>query len=142
MNTPFTIERVYNAPADKVWRAISDNNEMQKWYFKLPEFKAEVGFEFQFDGGPPGETVYTHLCRVTEVVAGKKLSYTWQYKGYKGISKVTWEIFPEGNKTRLRLTHEGLESFAANSNPHFDPKNFEGGWTHIVGKSLLEFVEQ
>jgi uncharacterized protein YndB with AHSA1/START domain len=139
-NEAFTIERTYNAPIEKVWKAISDNNEMKKWYFVLPGFKPEVGFEFQFAGGPPEKT-YLHLCRVTDVVAGKKLSYSWKYDGYEGISHVTFELFAEGNKTRLKLTHEGLESFAANNNPHFDAKNFAGGWEQIIGTALKAFVE-
>ena len=140
-NEAFTIERTYNAPIEKVWKAISDNNEMKKWYFVLPEFKAEIGFEFQFSGGPPDKS-YLHLCRVTDVIPGKKLSYSWRYEGYQGISLVTFELFAEGNKTRLKLTHEGLESFASNNNPHFDKKNFEGGWLQIIGASLKEFLEK
>jgi uncharacterized protein YndB with AHSA1/START domain len=140
-NEAFIIERTYNAPIEKVWKAISNNNEMKKWYFVLPEFKAEIGFEFQFHGGPPDKS-YLHLCRVTDVIPGKKLSYSWRYDGYQGISLVTFELFAEGNKTRLKLTHEGLESFAPNNNPHFDKKNFEGGWLQIIGTSLKEFLEK
>ena len=54
---------------------------------------------------------------------------------------VNFEIFPEGNKTRLRLTHEGLETFPQN-NPDFGRKSFEGGWTHIIGLALKDFVEK
>jgi uncharacterized protein YndB with AHSA1/START domain len=139
-NEPFVIERTYNAPIEKVWGAISDNNEMRKWYFDLPEFKTEIGFEFQFSGGPP-EKSYLHLCKVTEVIVGKKLSYSWRYDGYPGNSFVTFELFAEGNKTKLKLTHEGLESFAASNNPDLDKKNFEAGWAQIIGTTLKEFIE-
>lgn len=138
-NKAFVIERTYNAPIEKVWSAISNNNEMKKWYFVLPEFKAEVGFEFQFSGGPP-EKSYLHLCKVTEVVPGKKLTYSWRYDGYPGNSFVTFELFDEGTKTRLKLTHEGLESFAASNNPDLDKKNFEAGWAQIIGTTLPEFL--
>jgi uncharacterized protein YndB with AHSA1/START domain len=136
---PFVIERTYNAPIEKVWKAISDKNEMRKWYFDLAEFKPEVGFEFQFSGGPPHKT-YLHLCRVTEVVTGKKLAYSWCYDGYPGVSLVTFELFAEGGKTKLKLTHEGLESFAESNNPDLDKKNFEGGWLQIIGTALSEFL--
>ena len=46
--SPFIIERTYNAPIHNVWRALTNRDEMKKWYFDLAEFKAEVGFEFQF----------------------------------------------------------------------------------------------
>ena len=81
----FTIERTYNASASKIWKAISDRDEMAKWYFDLKEFKAEVGFEFKFEGGPSPDNQFTHLCKVTEVIPNKKLTYSWRYDGYEGI---------------------------------------------------------
>lgn len=139
-NEPLIIERTYNAPVERVWAAISVNEEMKKWYFELPEFRAEVGFQFEFTGGPSPERQYRHLCEVTEVVPGSKLAYSWRYDGYEGNSFVTFELFPEGDGTRLRLTHAGLETFPA-SNPDFAVENFAQGWTHIVGTALKEFVE-
>jgi uncharacterized protein YndB with AHSA1/START domain len=40
-----------NAPISKVWKTITDKDDMKKWYFDIAEFKPEVGFEFQFEGG-------------------------------------------------------------------------------------------
>jgi uncharacterized protein YndB with AHSA1/START domain len=137
---PFVIERTFNAPVEKVWKAITDKDQMKKWYFDLPEFRPETGFEFRFEGGSE-EKSYLHLCRVTEAVAGKKLAYSWRYDGYEGDSLVTFELFPEGNKTRLKLTHEGLESFPQN-NPDFARESFAMGWTEIIGTSLKDFVEK
>ena len=138
-NEPFVIERTYSAPSDKVWQAITDHRQMKQWYFDLPDFKAEPGFEFRFDGGPDGR-IYTHLCKVIEVIPGKKLTYSWRYEGYEGNSFVTFELFPEGDKTRLRLTHEGLETLAA-QHADFAKKNFEMGWTDIIGSLLKKHLE-
>ena len=138
--TPFVIERIYNAPADKVWQAITDNEKMKQWYFQLEAFKPEVGFEFRFDGGSK-EMQYHHICKITEVDPGKKLTHSWRYDGYPGESFVTWELFAEGDKTRVKLTHIGLETFPQN-NKDFARESFSKGWTHIVGKSLLEFLEK
>ena len=114
---------------------------MKKWYFDLEEFKAEPGFEFSFTGGKD-DVEYLHRCKVIDVVPQRKLSYTWKYEGYPGESKVIFELFPEGNKTKLKLTHEGLETFAAAANPDFDRKNFVDGWTQIIGKALQEYVSK
>jgi len=138
---PLIIERTYNAPVEKVWKAITDKTLMKEWYFDLAEFKPEVGFEFQFSGGPSSGKVYLHLCKITEVVPGRKLKHSWKFDGYEGSSFVTWELFPEGNKTKVILTHAGLETFPA-SNPDFVKTNFEEGWTSIVGTSLKNFVEK
>jgi len=72
---------------------------------------------------------------VTEVIAGKRIAYTWRYEGYEGDSLVTWELFEDRGKTRLRLTHSGLHTFPANV-PDLAKSNFEMGWNQIVGESL------
>jgi uncharacterized protein YndB with AHSA1/START domain len=136
---PFIIERVYNAPVDKVWKAITNQQDMKQWYFDIPDFKAEVGFEFQFEGGNEDRT-YLHLCKITEVIKERKLSYSWRYDGYEGVSFVSFELFPEGDKTRLKLTHAGLETFPMN-NPDFAKSNFVAGWTEIIGSMLKTYVE-
>lgn len=140
-NEPFVIERTYNAPASEVWKAITDKDAMKQWYFDLPEFKPETGFEFQFYGGKEDGKQYLHLCRITEVVPGKKLTYSWRYDGYEGISFVTFELFEEGTRTRLKLTHAGLETFPA-SNPDLAKHNFAEGWKHIIGTGLKDFLEK
>jgi uncharacterized protein YndB with AHSA1/START domain len=139
---PFTIERTYNAPVSLVWQALTNKDLMKKWYFDLAEFKPEIGFEFRFSGGPAEDRQYLHVCVVTESIVNKKIAYSWKYDGYKGISYVSFELFENGNQTRLKLTHEGLESFAANNNPDFDVKNFEAGWTSIIETSLEKFLKE
>jgi len=141
MNPPFIIERTLNATADKVWKAITDKEQMKQWYFDLKEFKAEKGFEFQFAGqGTTGEQ-YIHLCKITDVVPGQKLAYTWVYENRKGYSVVSFELFPEGQKTKIRLTHEGVASFHGNG-PDFTKESFMQGWTELIGTQLKNFVEK
>ena len=137
---PFVIERTYNAPVKKVWEAITDKSKMKEWYFDIAEFKPEVGFEFQFTGGNEGRT-YLHLCKILEVQEYKKLKHSWRYDGYEGNSFVTWELFDEGEKTRVKLTHEGLETFPIN-NPDLAKNNFVMGWTEITGTLLPNYLQQ
>lgn len=136
---PFLIERTYAASPQTVWKAITDKDDMKSWYFDLPVFKAEPGFQFSFDGGNEEKT-YTHHCEVKEVIPGRKLSYSWKYKDYPGESLLTFEIFDEGDHTRLRLTHSGLESFPQD-NMDFGVASFTAGWTEIIGKNLKAFLE-
>lgn len=135
---PFTIERTFNAPVEKVWKAITDKEQMKEWYFTLEVFKPEVGFIFTFEGGDECNR-YVHICRILEVVPNKKLSHTWQYEGQEEETIVTWELFEEGNATRVKLTHEGLEKIAHHG-PAFAPNNFAEGWNAIIGTSLEEFL--
>jgi uncharacterized protein YndB with AHSA1/START domain len=83
---------------------------------------------------------YHHLCRITEVIPQRKLAYTWRYKGHEGDSLVTFELAAAGDKTRLKLTHEGLDTFPKTA--AFARENFVEGWTTLIGSSLKEFIEK
>jgi len=133
------IERTFNAPLERVWKALTDVDEMRQWYFDLKQFKPEVGFEFEFVVEHKGMT-YHHLCRITEMIPQKKLAYTWRYKGHEGNSLVLFQLSADGDKTRLKLTHEGLDTFP--KTPAFARENFVEGWTTLIGSSLKEFVEK
>jgi uncharacterized protein YndB with AHSA1/START domain len=139
--TPIIVARVYDASIHKVWQALTDCEQMKQWYFKLLEFKAEVGFEFDFFGGPPDGIQYKHLCKITEVISERKISYTWIYDGYVGESLVSFELFEAAEKTKLVVTHTGVETFEA-SNKDFDKINFVEGWNHILTTSLTSFLEK
>jgi uncharacterized protein YndB with AHSA1/START domain len=142
MDSPFVIEKSYKAPRQKVWRAITNKDDMKQWYFDLTDFKPVVGFEFEFRGGREDGVQYLHRCKITEVIPEKKLTYSWRYEGYEGMSFVTFELFDDGDKnTRVKLTHAGLDSFPK-SIPDFDKKNFAEGWTEIIGSNLRNFVEK
>jgi uncharacterized protein YndB with AHSA1/START domain len=139
--SPVVIERIFNAPAPTVWQAITDLHHMKQWYFPMLEsFKPEVGFETSFNVSHGGNN-FLHIWKVTEVVPGKKIAYSWKYGGYPGGSVVTFELFPEGNQTKLRLTHEGLENFAPDTHPELARPNFIQGWTHF-STALQNYVEK
>jgi uncharacterized protein YndB with AHSA1/START domain len=137
---PVVAEKSYSAPVAKVWEALTDNDKMKQWYFELADFKAEVGFEFEFMGGDPQGTQYLHKCVIKEVIPFKKLAYSWRYDGYEGDSLVTFELSEEGSGTHVKVTHTGLETFPAIE--AFAPKNFDMGWNAILGTTLKEFVEK
>ncbi len=135
--TPLIKEVLINVPSDKVWKAITDKDQMKQWYFDLADFRPEVGFEFEFMGGEK-DKIFRHLCRITEVDEGKKLTYSWKYDGFEGISYVTFELQDEAGSTRVRLSHAGLESFPTIA--EFNKENFVKGWNHIIGTSLKEYL--
>ncbi|MCJ8210801.1 SRPBCC domain-containing protein [Mucilaginibacter sp. RS28] len=135
---PFVIERLVNVPVGRVWQAIINREQMKQWYFNIAEFEPKVGFEFEFEGGTE-ECTYLHKCVITAVEPNRKLSHTWRYEGYDGESEVTWELFAEGDQTRVKLTHTGLETFPPLKD--FAKSNFEAGWTYLVGTAIKNFVE-
>ena len=56
MSNPIIIERVFHAPVHKVWRAITDKDQMKQWYFDLSSLWPEEGQEFTFSCGIEGPT--------------------------------------------------------------------------------------
>jgi uncharacterized protein YndB with AHSA1/START domain len=134
-------ESIYEAPIEKVWEALTDKDKMKDWYFEVSDFKAEVGFEFQFYGESKDKK-YLHKCTIVEVEPFRKISYTWSYDGYAGQSLVTFELLNEGiNLTRVKLSHSGLDTFPSD-NPDFEEKNFKQGWNTILGDLLRNYVEK
>jgi uncharacterized protein YndB with AHSA1/START domain len=142
MEQPFVIERTFSAPINTVWEALTDRDTMKEWYFDLAEFRAEPGFEFSFTGGGNNGETFIHLCRVTVADKPHRLAYTWRYEGFPGESLVTFELFPERGRTRLRLTHAGLDTFRGDLNPGLEASNFAAGWTSILDSSLKPYLEQ
>ena len=140
-DTPVVVERTFDVSREIVWEAITNKEKMKQWYFDLPEFKAEVGFEFEFWAGQEEGKKWHHQCKITAVVPYSKIAYTWKYPGYAGESLVSMELFEENGKTRFRLTHSGLDSFPKDV-PELEKKNFEEGWTAIIGQSLDSFLLQ
>ena len=136
---PFIIERVFEAPAARVWQALTNKDEIKQWSFDIPQFEPEEGFEFTFTGQNE-DRVFVHYCQVTEVIDQRKLSYSWRYENINGITHVTWELFPEGKRTRLRLTHQGLEKIAY-AGKDFQRSNFEGGWSYYFDKTLKNLLQ-
>jgi uncharacterized protein YndB with AHSA1/START domain len=141
-NNPVVVERIYNAPLEKVWAAITDVKQMRQWYFpSLEEFEPEAGFETRFDVPHDGK-IFPHIWKVTEVVPYKKISYDWRFGGFPGNSVVSFELFDEDDdKTKIVLTHDKLETFDGVSHPDLAAENFVQGWTHFIGTALKDYVE-
>jgi uncharacterized protein YndB with AHSA1/START domain len=137
---PIVKEILIKGSSAQIWKAITNKDEMKKWYFDLQEFRAELGFRFEFWGETEHGKKYLHLCQITEVIPNEKLSYSWSYDGYVGASLVTFEIIPHGAETLVRLTHLGLETFPS-ENKDFRKENFNGGWEAIIRDSLKNHVE-
>jgi uncharacterized protein YndB with AHSA1/START domain len=133
---PLVIERTINAPSDKVWQALTDIEQLQKWLPFFKEFKPEVGFETRFELGPADGKKYEHICRVVDVVDGQSLTYTWYFEGHPGKSHVIFDISEAGGQTSLRLTHAILEPFSE----EISRDDFAEGW-NSTADGLKEFVE-
>lgn len=141
MEKQVDIEKTYAVSAEKLWKTITDKDEMKQWYFDLEKFVPEVGFEFRFWGGTE-ENKYLHVCVITEVIPTKKICYSWVYEGIAGITHVCFEINKNtAASSILKLTHSGFETFPPD-NKDLNIENFKKGWNFILGTSLKNYLEQ
>ena len=136
---PIVVEQTYHATIKSVWKAITVSQQMNQWFFEnIPSFNPKVGFETQFKVSS-NHKVYVHLWKVTEVIPERKISYSWKYDGYLGDSLVTWELKPEYNKTKLILSHKGIESFPQD-NPDFSRVSCTKGWQYFICERLKQYL--
>ncbi|MCC8154728.1 MAG: SRPBCC domain-containing protein [Tannerellaceae bacterium] len=139
-NEPIIVEQKIRAPGERIWKAISDREEMRHWYFDITRFWPELGCDFQFNEIKDGEK-YVVLCRITNILEKKKLSYSWKYEGVPGYSEVSFELIPADEETIVCLTHTGTESFA-DTRGAFRKKEFRKMWERIIQRMLKDYAER
>ena len=137
---PIVIEKKFDSTIGAVWKALTDSSEMKKWYFEIPDFKAEVGFTFKFQGQVENRK-YTHLCEVTRAEENKAIAYTWKYKGIQGEGLVSFDIEMDEDLVKVVLTHTGVGSFPKN-NPDLSWDGFYEGWSYIMGTLLANYLKK
>jgi uncharacterized protein YndB with AHSA1/START domain len=136
-----TVEQIYDISSDLVWRAITEVDQMRRWFFQnIESFKPEVGFETQFNVRVRNKN-FQHQWRLTEVIPKKKLTYNWKYEGYPGDSFVIFELIELNKKTKLKLTHVQTESFPDDIE-EFSRESGIAGWNYFIKKSLKDYLEQ
>ena len=134
------VEQVLEAPLADIWTFITEKRHMCQWFFSdIPSFDACKGFQTKFNV-TSGKRVFPHVWEILEVIEYKKIVYSWSYDGYKGDSKVYFELFPEGKITRLKVSMEVLENFSDDI-PEFRRESCEGGWKYFINDSLKKYVD-
>lgn len=137
---PVVVQQTYNASAKEVWNAITQPDLMRQWYFNnIPDFKAEVGFETQFDVESESR-VFPHKWKVMDVIPGRRIQYTWSYDGFSGDGFVVFEVQEQDGSTQLTLTCTTVEDFPDDI-PEFKRENCVAGWEYFIQQSLKSFLD-
>jgi uncharacterized protein YndB with AHSA1/START domain len=89
-------ERVLRHPTELVWAALTDLDELLRWHPSPFELDGRVGGTVNFLA-PEGKAFGSG--RVTAYEPPRLLAYSW------GEDHLRWEIEPEGDDTRIVLTH-------------------------------------
>jgi len=99
------IERVFQHPPEKLWRALTENPLIAQWLLKS-DFEPVVGRKFKFRSEPMPQWDGVIDCEVQIVDPKKQLSYTWNALGLESV--VLWTLTPAEGGTHLRMEHSGF----------------------------------
>ncbi len=119
----------------KVWRALTDPVLLAEWLLPVIGLDLQPGAAFTFKTQPYPGWDGTVSCRMLEIEAHKKLSYTWVV-GDMLDTVVTFTLTPTASGTRLSLVQSGFK-------PE-QKQNFGGaryGWKMMGGK-LVDLLER
>ena len=120
-------------PPEKVWRALTDPALLADWLLPVVDLKLEPGAAFAFKTQPFPGWDGTVNCRMLEIEAHRKLSYTW-VAGDMLDTVVTFTLAPTESGTRLSLVQSG---FKPDQKQNFGGARY--GWK-VMGKKLVDVL--
>jgi uncharacterized protein YndB with AHSA1/START domain len=143
------LERMLDAPVEKVWRYLTEAELRREWFMGGTDARQGGDFELIVDHDnlsdeevpyPESYAQYkgtTWSERVSRFEPPRLLETTFQ-GGKNGT--VTYELFAEGDRTRLVLTHSGITSGTG-------AQDFGSGWNshltvleeRLAGRSVKDF---
>jgi uncharacterized protein YndB with AHSA1/START domain len=106
----FTIDRMFPAKPDRVFRAWSDKEQKAKWFPVGDIFDFRVGGrEYQSGEGPNGAS-FVFDVRYHDIVPDQRIIYAYEMlmDGRRiSVSVATVELVPQGESTRVIVTEHG-----------------------------------
>ena len=118
VHATFHLERAYDAPIARVWRALTDPSAKQKWFGGPPgdwelierHMDVRVGGTERLKGRWQGGVVSTFDAVYHDVIEAERLVYTYEmHLGERkiSVSLATMQLKAEGGKTTLMVTEQG-----------------------------------
>lgn len=134
------VEQSFSASKSELWNAITNIDEMHKWYFEnIPDFKPEEGFSTKFNVQSEDRN-FMHIWKILEVIPQQLIKYNWKYEDYAGDSNVTFELIEEDDSILLKLTVDILEDFP-DEIPEFKRESCVNGWNYFLQNRLKDYIE-
>ena len=117
---------------EKVWRALTDPVLLAEWLLPVVDLKLAPGAAFAFKRPPMPGWDGTVNCRLLEIEAHRKLSYTWVVGDIDTV--VTFNLTPMAAGTRLSLVQSG---FKPNQKQNLGGARY--GW-RMMGDKLVDLL--
>ncbi len=133
MNEPIVIERVLDTNAEETFALLTEPERLRRWFAVSASVDLRVGGDYRILCVPG----HAAVGQVTEIEPGKRVVYSWGWLDSDevppGSTTLIVELEPEGGRTRVRLTHEGLTGVWAER--HFD------GWNQHLDRLVKAAAE-
>jgi len=145
------LERLLDARVDTVWRYLTESELRAQWFAGGSDARAdgELDLVFEHDNLSSDEVPYPEAYashkgavsheKVVRFEPKRVLAFTFG-EGRNGVA--TFELFPDGERTRLVLTHSGIQSPTGGL-------DFGSGWSshlavlaeRLAGRTVRNFWE-
>jgi activator of HSP90 ATPase len=127
MNNVINQKYIINAPANKVWEALTNPKIIEKWSQSKATMNDSEGTNFKlWDGDIFGKNI--------RVIKNKELVQEWTSGDWEKPSTVTFKLKELDNKTEVTLTHIGV--------PESEIEDIDNGWKDYYMNPLKEVVEK
>ena len=134
MNKSIRREVLFPQPREEVWRALADSAALAEWMFPN-DFQPHVGHHFTFRVPPNPKVGFDGLivhCEVLECEPPSRLVFSWSAGGPVVDTRVSFQLEPEGEGTRLFFEHSGFDLSQPSAEQAF--KGAEYGWAGMLKK--------
>jgi uncharacterized protein YndB with AHSA1/START domain len=112
VNLDVVVEEVLPDPVQTVWDALTDRAAIADWLMQTPEFEPIVGTRFRMKTERLSEDGWVK-AEVMELEPPRRMVWAWSVDDGTPPTTVTFELTPEAEGTRLKLTHLGeIDPFA------------------------------
>ncbi len=127
------LRKVLDAPRERVFRALTDLEQIKKWWgpggFTLPEAQQDfrVGGHYRFAMRSPEGRIHYLKGEYREILPPEKLVITWNWEDDGAIPEtvVTFNLIARGAQTELVLSHRGFPTRESRD-------NHKRGWTSTL----------
>ena len=106
------IERIFDAPRDRVWRAFTEPELLAQWWGRgnklvIERFELQVGGHWRFvEHGPDG--VHGFEGRFREVTPKERMVWTFEWDGMPGYPSVDTVLFEDLGDGRTKVISKAL----------------------------------
>ena len=119
VHATFDLERIYDAPVARVWKALSDISAKEKWFAGSPgkwqllerQMDVRVGGREVLRGRWEGSGVVSTFDAIYhDVIANERLVYSYQMfidDKKISVSLATLQLKEQGPRTTLKVTEQG-----------------------------------